>query len=339
MVTGIQANGTDLDSLLEPRTTTKIADVNIDSNGGVDISNRFEKLASGSAPSTTNIQKAGADLATLFAGIGTVVDPPLVSALANGDVNASIINSVWVGVKFDTDGEEYERNPNGGYGSTLGTWLDQGTSDQVWVEFIRTGGTVSKFDNRNNNQRYQANVDSGWYIVDTNANSSAENVIGYFRFWDASSGGNQLQQTSSATWSANRLADMCPTCCFTPWTLITMGDGSQMPIVDIRKGDLIRVENGIEPVRGIIVREFRVMYLIKFADGRQIEASEDHPFYVEGKGFAAVNADPRIDYKDLGVAKQLLVGDKVLDDLNKLNEIVSIDHIDYPEAVYTFENS
>lgn len=69
MATGIQANGTDLDSLFLARSTTKRADVNIDSNGGVDISNRFEKYTSGTKVATTNIQSGGTDLKDLFQNI------------------------------------------------------------------------------------------------------------------------------------------------------------------------------------------------------------------------------------------------------------------------------
>ena len=72
MVTGVKAAGVDLDSIFEPRTTTKIANVGIKSNGGVDLSNRFENIASGSGPSATGIKKSGTDLNALFAELGSV---------------------------------------------------------------------------------------------------------------------------------------------------------------------------------------------------------------------------------------------------------------------------
>lgn len=71
MVSNIFANGTDLDSIFETRTTAKIADVNIQV-AGTDISNRYENITSGSAASTTNILTGGNDLNTKFAAIGTV---------------------------------------------------------------------------------------------------------------------------------------------------------------------------------------------------------------------------------------------------------------------------
>lgn len=78
MATGIKAAGVDLDSIFEPRVAAKISDVFIKSNGSVDLSNRFETLASGSAPPATGIKKAGADLNTLFAELGSIT-PPVVT--------------------------------------------------------------------------------------------------------------------------------------------------------------------------------------------------------------------------------------------------------------------
>lgn len=279
-------------------------------------------------------------VAGVWEEVFTATDPPLVSASANGAINAEQTppSSVTVGVKFDTDGDEYEYLAGGAF-TNVGQWLDQGTSAQVWVEFLRTGGTQSKWDNRNNSQRYNINVDINFLIVDTIQASSggAETIIGTFRFWDAASGGNALQTTSSATWSARLITNPCPLCCFTPWTLITMANGSQQVIVDVQVGDMIKVEGGIESVTEVLVRENRPMHVIRFADDRILEASEDHPLYVDGKGYAAVN--PIIEYKDLGIAEVLVVGDKVLDESEQLNEIVSIEYMNYPETVYTFSNS
>lgn len=104
MATGIKAAGVDLDSIFEVRTTTKIANVNIKSNGGVDISNRFENIASGSGPSATGIKAGGADLNTKFAEIGTVIS---LGAGPGGLVSRADGQSPWdttVGIRFNTNG-------------------------------------------------------------------------------------------------------------------------------------------------------------------------------------------------------------------------------------------
>jgi hypothetical protein len=126
----------------------------------------------------------------------------------------------------------------------------------------------------------------------------------------------------------------CPTCCFTPETPITMADYTTKPIGEVRIGDLILSRTGAKMVSEIIVREKREMHVIRFADGRELNASEDHPLYVKGKGYASVR--PTVEYKDLGVPAILSEGDLVIDQNGNENEIVSITDLYYPHEVYTF---
>jgi len=268
---------------------------------------------------------------------------PTVSAVADGDTNTgidSIYSSIYVGARFDSAGDEYETNATGSFSVAITAgWLDTGSASDAWVEFIRTGGTAGAWSGKSNSTRYNLGTTQTFQILDNTSNSTAVTIIGYFRFHDAASGGNVLQTTSGATWSCNLLPDMCPTCCFTPETMITMADGLPMPIGRVKVGDMIRVENGIEKVTEVITRVDRVMYRITFDDDRYLDASEDHPLYVAGKGYAAVNPDPGIDYKDLGVAKALAVGDRVMTIAGDTVRIDEIRLIDYPETVYTFANS
>lgn len=131
----------------------------------------------------------------------------------------------------------------------------------------------------------------------------------------------------------------CRHCCFTPDTLITMADGTTQSIDSVELGDWIQIGNGEEEVGEIITRVNRTMYKIIFSDGTILKTSEDHPLHVETKGFASINADPTISYKDLGVAEQLEVGDSVTTLSGNSIRIMEIETIDYPETVYTFSNS
>jgi len=330
MATGIQANGTDLDSIFEPRTTTKIADVNIDSNGGVDLSNRFEDIASGSAAAATGIQSGGADLNTLFAGIGTVGGSPTVSAVGAGDVNThGFGGDCWVGINWATDGEEYPLlKGSGANGATAGTWLDSGSNSDVWVVFTRTAGATN-WDSHTSGTRYNINVDQKYYLQSFGA---YETISGYFQFYDAATGGNLLDTTPTALWSAD-YTEICPMCCFTPETLITMANGEAKPIIAIRPGDEIVVLGGTEEVSGIIVMENRDMYDIVLSDRTVLKASDDHPLFVRGKGWACVN--PQVVYKDKGMPKRLAIGDVVSNGAS----VLGIEKIDYPGKVYTLENT
>lgn len=72
MTTGLQSQNQDLDVLLMPRGSfTAIPPVHIESNGGVDISQRFAPVSAGSPYGTTGIQSVGVDIGTLFAAKST----------------------------------------------------------------------------------------------------------------------------------------------------------------------------------------------------------------------------------------------------------------------------
>lgn len=75
MTTGLKAAGVDLDSLFKARTSAKIADVNIKSNGGVDISNRFEARGATTAIANTGFKSGGVDLSQLFKDINAASGP------------------------------------------------------------------------------------------------------------------------------------------------------------------------------------------------------------------------------------------------------------------------
>lgn len=62
-----QSNGTDLDSIFQARTSTKIANVGF-LNNGTDISNLYEPLANNQKVPNVNLQANGNDLSNLFMG-------------------------------------------------------------------------------------------------------------------------------------------------------------------------------------------------------------------------------------------------------------------------------
>ena len=137
----------------------------------------------------------------LLAAIGGLV-VPIVSAVCSGYSNSRSGSSCYVGVQINTDGNEYRCTNAGTYNSNQGVWLDQGTASQVWVEFIRTSGATS-WDTLSNSTRYQLSTTRTFELVQTATGSTS--ITGYFKFWDAASGGNLLQQTTTGqTWQATR---------------------------------------------------------------------------------------------------------------------------------------
>jgi len=129
----------------------------------------------------------------------------------------------------------------------------------------------------------------------------------------------------------------CPFCCFTPDTRISMADGSQKRIADIVVGDRIRTVSGEVPVTEVIVREDRPMYRLEFSGGFVVDASEDHPFYVVGSGYASVN--PTVPYKDIGIPGLLSLGDRVEHEDGDTYELLSVTPIEHAGKVYTLAES
>jgi len=269
---------------------------------------------------------------------------PTVSAVAGGDTNScreDICGSVTAGVRWNTDGNEYECTNAGTFNINIGQWLDTGLSSSVWVMFTRVSGKTH-FDSKTSGTRY--NIATNQTFSNTVFSVGADTITGYFRFYDAATGGNLLDTTSSATWTARMTADPCPICCFTPDTPVLMASGLEMPIGKIREGDMIAVfdeeKNEIieQAVTEVIARVNRPMYRLHFASGKVLHASDDHPFHVRGKGPASLN-NYDTEYKDLGLPEQLELGDFVTDTSGKPDKLVRIEASPYPDTVFTLGNS
>lgn len=261
---------------------------------------------------------------------------PTVSARLNGALNSRFNLDCYAGFRLEDDGDEYEYSAAGSL-TQLTTWLDSGSAGDVWVAWTRTGGSLSDWNDLgggNNNVRLNLASPRSFRII---RNTPGINTItGRCNFYDAASGGNTLQTTSIVTWSAEEEFDPCPICCFTPDTLITMADGSQKEIVDVREGDMIKTSMGIEPVGKVLTRKRRPMRKLTFADGRTLILSEDHPVHTMDKGFAAIN--PIHEYKDAGIVPRLQAGDFV--QCGELFiKLIRIEEFPYPGTVYTFSNT
>ena len=122
-----------------------------------------------------------------------------VSANVNGDTNTNF-GTCYVGVQLTSGGVEYERNASSGlYNVSQGGYMVAGDPSEVWVEFVRTGGTEAAWPGFSNSTRYNLGTTRGFGF---DSSGSSASIIGYFRFWDASSGGNILQLGSTVTWEA-----------------------------------------------------------------------------------------------------------------------------------------
>lgn len=285
----------------------------------------IQKTSTGVFPYGTVSAAAGGDQGTL--GLTAL------NSNNSDDVAASS------GCRFLTDGDIQE--------IISGAWTDQNPSTE-WIDAFGGGESSSDYEAKYDRTSGDAESHTGftgentyttisatltWQLTQIGTGSKSSSGTAYCR--EIATPANVVSASYSLFVSVS--GDGCPLCCFTPDTMVTLGDGTARPISEVEAGEIIRVMNGLEEVTGVVTREDRAMYRVRFSDDRYLDVSDDHPLYVEGKGFAAIN--PVVPYKDLGMAQKLAIGDWVTTLANDTVRVVSIERIDYPDKVYTFENS
>ena len=134
-------------------------------------------------------------------------------------------------------------------------------------------------------------------------------------------------------------------CCFVGDTLVTMSDLSVKPIKNIQIGDEILSYNEetaqleTNEVAQVLTRVNRVMFEYTLQNGITIRASDDHPFFVLGKGYSSLNPELTTQaYRGLSSVAQVEVGDKFVDKDGNAIQINQIVPIEYPYIVYTIVN-
>ena len=222
------------------------------------------------------------------------------------------------------------------YYNSSATWKLTAHQADFDVQLLKLGGTATPTGSSVNTW-YNLATTRTWALSQL-PNNGSKSFVGQLQIRMSGTPYSTLN-TAGVYMYVYAQTNYCPTCCFTPETLISMADGTTRAIVDIMVGELIKTRGGSKAVTEVITRTNRVMYAIHFADGRVLNASEDHPIYVVDKGYAAINPGVGGEYKDLGIPDQLYVGDLVLDSEGRENAIVDITDLDYTETVYTFAES
>lgn len=306
--------------------------------------------------------RGATDLNVTFAGSNTgfIVNSQDVREYRTSGVDAYAISTVTVSnngrLQLSADGNQEASTTAGGvvgvYTTTVpNSWLQQqaGTCSTsitglYEVKFQKTGGD-SIFTSNNtwlacSTSRTQIATALSYAGSGVADSSSIKGRIAFRKVGTTTELANVYIELFALAYA---VSESCPICCFTPDTLITMSDMTTKKIVDIEVGDSILVYNSITAVNesqlvtGVITRIERAMYKITFSDESTIEASDDHPLYVFGKGYSAIN--PVGVYKDLETVEILEIGDSVQDQTGNSREIIDISPFDYPHTVYTLENS
>jgi hypothetical protein len=135
-------------------------------------------------------------------------------------------------------------------------------------------------------------------------------------------------------------------CCFSADTLVTMADYTMKPIGSVQVGDKILAYNPTtnsneeNEVEEIMIRVNRDMYLFTLDNSTTMIASDDHPFYVVGKGYSSLNPNlTQEGYSSLvGQVSYIKKGDELLHVDGTHVKINSIQPIAHPQKVYTFNS-
>lgn len=102
----------------------------------------------------------------------------------NGGGSSCVCN-----VRISSDGNYYESNNNGGYGTADELWLESGSAGDVWLERTITSGTLDTDDVGTG----RVNLGSGDYDLGVTApNGNIDSAEFTLDFYDASSGGTLL---------------------------------------------------------------------------------------------------------------------------------------------------
>ena len=273
---------------------------------------------------TSRIEKDGFNDAypTPFGPFNTTAPAPSGSLSTAGLVNAINTNSTkWTnrGVLGGTAGPSYPGGFNGqGYGAFY--IIPYRSIRFVW-RFNSSSGTAGK-----------------WYEM------GRENLVRPLsRTWDSTEYLNGATQSDPGDGSGDTV-DPLPveTCCFLPGTLITMADGTYKAIEDVVVGDLVIsvIEGTQEIVENKVIQvveSFRKeLFEITLDNGNKFTTTNDHPIWVEGKGWSAVNKEFSASvYKNLTISS-INVGDSLFS-LDSNPKIVSIENSELESSwTYTF---
>ena len=123
-----------------------------------------------------------------------------------------------------------------------------------------------------------------------------------------------------------------PTGCFVAGTLITMADGSQKPIEEVKEGERVLAKDEksgqvkAKKVTQSFKRTVQESIVITFATGEQIETTLDHPFYSK-----------RGDFSGFLAAGQLGIGTSIVTRAGPRVGIAKVEKRSTPVVVYNME--
>jgi len=178
MATGIQTGGVDIDTLFMALVTTKRSDVGWQSNGSVDLSNRFEPYTTGTKVATTGLQSVGVDFADLFQNIAVPLvaiggDWPLTGGQFPDKIGSGAPQEA--GFDFSANGQVDAV----GQSTITYDYLTEilaGNGDGFWVKHVYSSGdTINTGNAQTNDTYYQLNALRTFGVVQPTSGTRAWN--------------------------------------------------------------------------------------------------------------------------------------------------------------------
>ncbi len=128
--------------------------------------------------------------------------------------------------------------------------------------------------------------------------------------------------------------------CFAKGTVVSMADGSEKPIENIAKGDEVLTYNfELDKTEVAIVEataQAQHHNLVQLDFGiKKIKVTDDHPFYVVGKGWCTINGHANSVTSYLGKIQQLEVGDYIKTTDGKSVKLGAIEQQQICEPTFT----
>ncbi len=138
--------------------------------------------------------------------VGSMTPKSLILSPSSSDVNTTNTTPlVYAGITFLANGTEYATPAAGtiGYTAPRGTWVTRGDPGEVWIQWVRTGGTLGDWNSEDDGDlRLRLDVDRAWRLVSTGI--GVHTIIGSFDFYTSSVGGDLLDTTGELTIEAWR---------------------------------------------------------------------------------------------------------------------------------------
>jgi len=145
-----------------------------------------------------------------LAGVVGMLQPKaLILSPSSANVTGfDIVGPVYAGIQFLASGEEWSTGFLGSpsFDRARGLWIDRGDPSRVWVQWVRSGGTLGDWNSADAGDTIlQMDVDRAWRIERPALGQST--IIGTFNFYNAGVGGDLLATTDELTFTARVESD------------------------------------------------------------------------------------------------------------------------------------